>query len=444
MKSIYRTMVLLLSMLLLIGSCAGTGAAVGGGSDVFAGQGRDESLLTAMNKAKMDAVRNAVIRMIGAPAEDAQSAQLQEVLYSSSNPNRFVYPESMETLRKENMGSIDAMDMLYEIRIRVRMDAVRNVLDTHGISSNPGNGGADSGTGEMKSGTGDNSVEEAGEVTGNKSTSEDPATAEDPASTEERQFVRSFLENMTYMVYFSEEGDVDPFLMKAAVTQANAWLANNGYRVVDSDQIEDLKADAELLYEEQTGGSISLLQWIAQRLDADVYVEIDASLTARSQSGSHYGKAIITMKMYETSTAALLGSIPYTSPETYSASSTEDALSNALQSSVYQAMPYMAEQSRLRMNEEISDGVRYNVTFINSTDSRLMSSFRRELRDEVEDLETVSQTGEETRYAIYYFGRKDEVEDLIYRVADRTPGMEYISLVLTRGKSMTFDTGLLP
>lgn len=441
MKNIYRTAAVLLTMIILLSSCAGTGTAVQGGSDVFPGQGRDESLLSAMNKAKMDAVRNAVIQMIGGPAEQAQSSLLNEVLYSSSNPNRFVYPESMETLRKENMGSIDAMDMLYEIRIRVRMDAVRSVLDTHGITSNPDRSSTadnDSGGDEVSRNNTTDTKTDSDETAGSD------ASSEDGASVEERQFVRRFLEDMTYMVYFSDEGDTDPFLMKTAVTQANAWLANNGYRVVDSEQIEDLKADAELLYEEQTGGSISLLQWIAQRLDADVYVEIDASLTARSQSGSHYGKAIITMKMYETSTGALLGSIPYTSPETYSATGTEDALSNALQSSVYQAMPYMAEQSRVRMNEEISDGIRYNVTFINSSDSRLMSSFRRELRGEVEDLETLSQTGEETRYAIYYYGRKDEVEDLIYRVADRTPGMEYLSLVLTRGKSMTFDTGLLP
>jgi hypothetical protein len=36
------------------------------------------------------------------------------------------------------------------------------------------------------------------------------------------------------------------------------------------------------------------------------------------------------------------------------------------------------------------------------------------------------------------------VEDLVYRVADQTPGMEFLSLVLTRGKSLTFDTGLVP
>jgi hypothetical protein len=73
-----------------------------------------------------------------------------------------------------------------------------------------------------------------------------------------------------------------------------------------------------------------------------------------------------------------------------------------------------------------------------------MSSFRSRLRSQVRDLETLSQSEGETRYAVYLFGRNDEVEDLVYRVADQTPGMEFLSLVLTRGKSLTFDTGLVP
>jgi hypothetical protein len=422
--------------------------------EVYSGSGRAESLLTAINMAKMDAVRNAVIRLIGQNAEQMQRERLQEVLYGTSNPNQYVYPESMETLRRENLGTIDQMDMVYDIRIRVNIPRIQETLDNNGITASgpaqvSGGGGAEALVSEAQGEAGPQSVElpDGGDASsGQAAGGTAAASVQTPsaASAAEQQFVQRYLNDLTYMVFYAPETQVDPFLMKTAVTQANAWLTDAGYQVVDPDQVEELKADAQLAYEEQTGGEISILQWIAQRLNADVYVEIDASATTRSDGGRYYAKAILAMKMFETSTARLLGSIPYTSPETFSRTSEADALANALQSSVYQSMPYVNEQSRIQIARQIENGIRYELVFINTADSRLMSSFRSRLRDEVRDLQTISQSEGETRYAVYFFGRNDEVEDLIYRVADQTPGMEYLSLVLTRGKSLTFDTGLLP
>ncbi|MCX7039887.1 MAG: hypothetical protein NT005_12250, partial [Spirochaetes bacterium] len=56
---------------------------------VFEGAGRDESLLGAMNKAKMDAVRKAVIEMIGTANERANSDALADAIYTTKNPNAF-------------------------------------------------------------------------------------------------------------------------------------------------------------------------------------------------------------------------------------------------------------------------------------------------------------------------------------------------------------------
>lgn len=425
----------------LLAACASSPESLQSGSnstnsipEVYNGVGQDESLLSAMNKAKMDAVRNAVIALIGESAEAAHQSVLEERLYSTSNPNQYVYPESMETLRRENLGDIDHMNMVYEIRIRVNIDRVRQFLEGNGIGSSAST--ASDGAQAV--------VQNALSESDASSSDSDENLDVSEASAEEQAYVQRYLNNMTYMVYFPEETSADPFLMKTAVTQANSWLTSEGYRVVDISQIEQLKSDASLVYEEQTGGELSLLQWIAQRLNADVYVELDAQLTSRDETTRFYGQAILSMKMFETSTAQLLGSVPYTSPETFSRSSAQDALANALQSSVYQAMPYVVEQSRVQMSRQVSHGIRYELVFLNTDDSRLMSRFRANLREQVRDVETVSQSPEETKYAVYAFARVDELEEIIYRVADQTPGLEYLSLVLTRGKTMTFDTGLLP
>jgi hypothetical protein len=146
--------------------------------------------------------------------------------------------------------------------------------------------------------------------------------------------------------------------------------------------------------------------------------------------------------MFDSSTAQLLGSVNRRSQRTLSRISQEDAALNALQSTVYQAMPVAIDQSKVQMARNLSRGLRYVVTLQNTPDPRLLSDFRRQLRRSVSDLITVSQTAEQTRYEVYFFGRSDELEDTIYNVSERVPGFEGLYLVLTRGNTLTFDTGL--
>ena len=96
---------------------------------VYEGAGRDASMLTAMNMAKMDAVRKAVIDMIGVANEQANQEELQEVLYNTQNPNAFVNNDTFETLRKDKVGE----DYIFEARVAVKMRAVESTLKAHGL-----------------------------------------------------------------------------------------------------------------------------------------------------------------------------------------------------------------------------------------------------------------------------------------------------------------------
>jgi len=445
------TAAVLCGLVLFLVSCAGSpaprdsspaGAAAADRSDYYEGSGRGAGLAEAMNAAKMDAVRNAVIDMIGAEAERSNSRVLQDVLYSTRNPNLYVYNETMERTRRENLGSIDNMDMIFEIVIRVNMDAVEQVLNQQGVT---GSGAAD---GESRA---QRLVEDEQAPHG-----ESPATAGagaadglalqssdfSSASDEEQRFIRRYVDTMTYMVYFPEGSEEDPFIMRSAVAQANRYLTSNGFFAVDVAQVESLRQDQQFVYEAETGREMSMIQWIAQRLNADMYIEVDALTSSESQGGNHYATANATLRMFETSTGQLLGTVNRRSPRTLSRSSADDATLNAVQATVFQAMPDVVDQSRIQMAGYLSRGVRYDLILTNTSDPRLISEFRRRLSARVADLVTVSQTAEQTQWAVYYFGRSDDLQDLIYDVTDIVPGLDGMYLVMTRGKSLTFDTGL--
>lgn len=418
------------------------------GPAVYNGAGESESLLKAMNGAKMDAVRKAVIAMIGPAEEQAHGEKLNEVLYSTANPNAYVDNAAMETLRKDKIGE----NYIYEIRIPVRISAVESTLKAHGILKDPS--ARDSAQAAAQAALRPDAVAApvtaapvaAAPVPGASALAlreevDTPAVYEE-ATPEEKNFLRRYIDNLTYMVYFSEDSAEDAFLMKAAVGMANSNLVSSGKNAVDYGEVEKLKKDQQLIYEEETGQEMSMIQWIAQKLNADVYIEIDAVTEGESQGSNHYGSAKVNLKMFESSTGNLLGSVPYSSPRTFSKASQFDAKSNALQSTLFKAMPAAVEQSKVLLARNFERGIRYELILQNTYDSRLMTRFRSRLRGKVKDLQVISQSPEQTRYAVFLFGRLEDLEEIMYEVADSIPGLEGMEQVLMRGKSLTFNTGL--
>ena len=393
---------------------------------VYDGAGRDASMLQAMNLSKIDAVRKAVIDLIGVGSERAHRDQLDEVLYGTANPNAYILKDTYETLRKDKVGD----DYLIEARMVVNLEAVESTLRAHGIP--------------------DAEAQEAGTPAAQTAPRETAASLETAAAAdegpevtaEEQRIIARYVGRMTYMVYFNEEASEDAFYMKAAVGIANEYLASNAMEAIDFDQVERLKRDQQMAYEEETGRSISLIQWIAQKLNADVYIEIDGRTSGESSGGRYYGQANITLKSFEASTGRLLGSQPWNSPRTFSTASEEAARINALQTSVYKAMPIVIDQAKAIMAKALGDGIKYELIVQNTSDPRAVSDFRRRLQRRVRDVRTLSQTAEEARYEVFLIGTIEDLVDLVYDVAEVVPGLEGMYQVLLRGKSVTFNTGL--
>ena len=114
---------------------------------------------------------------------------------------------------------------------------------------------------------------------------------------------------------------------------------------------------------------------------------------------------------------------------------------NAVQSTVYQAMPSAVEMARNQMARMLTRGIRYELTIQSPPDGRSLSRFRSAMRDEVREIATVSQSPEEAVYEVFVIGSTDDVVDLVYEVSERVAGFEDLVLVISRGRAMTFDAG---
>lgn len=397
---------------------------------VYEGAGKDASMLNARSLAIMDAVRKAVIDLIGVTNEKANREKLQQVLYGTANPNAYISKETLETLRKDKIGE----DYIFEIRVAVNLKAVENTLKANGLLAGEGV------TAEDKAAAAALESESATAEAAAKVEAEDTAGQE--PTPQEKKFIARYVNNMTYIVYFNEQASEDPFYLKAAVGIANEYLTSNTMEAVDLEQVEKLKKDQQMVYEEETGESISMIQWIAQKLNADVYIEIDGRTSGESSGGKFYGQANITLKGFEASTGRLLGSQPWNSPKTFSTSSEQAARINALQTSVFKAMPVVIEQAKAYMAKALANGIKYELTVQGTSDSKAMSDFRRKMKRKVKDIVTLSQTEQESKYNVFLIGSIEDLADATLDVAETVPGLENMYQVVLRGKSVTFNTGM--
>lgn len=305
-------------------------------------------------------------------------------------------------------------------------------------TATPGTPGSASGGTGGSSGTGTGT----GGTTTTSGSEDVPPPPPGVMTAEEEAFLNNYLARLQYMVYFDEAAGIEPQVAKVAVTQANRYLLEKlGLSVVDFDQMEKIKKDQMAAYQAETGGSIDLVQYIAQKYNADVYVELSFTAASSTNGSRHYASAMGSMKLYDTSTGQLLGSVPFQSPEVMSAVSQDAARTAAIATSVWNAMPKMIDQSKALVKGTLSRGIRYEVVIQVTPDSRMVSSLRRSLARKVREVVLDSYSPSETKLAVYTFKSRDQVEDYIYDAADAA-GMNDIYLVFSRGKVLTFNSGL--
>ena len=384
-----------------------------GNNPYYAGSGEGYTFLEALTQAKANTLRLAVIDLIGETEEMQNRSKLYSAFYAGTRPNAYLETDYMRILRRDQTYR----GYYCEITVPVKMDELRRTLDMIGTYSAKG--------GNILSSPEVHEAKIKSELQGNNV-----------------GFITQYVDSMLYMVVPNQKAKDGSTFSKSAVNMANKYLLDNGYRAVDYAAVEALKSDSATLFtQEPDTADLSVVQWIAQKLGADVYIEVDGFVQGGRETGGYYAQAEVNLKMYNPSTGELLGAVPYSSPKTFDRGSTEAAAQNAIKSTVFKAMSVAVDQAKKALVRDYAQGIRYEITINNSSDSKLMNKFRNVLNTKVETIRVVYQSTAQTKYAVQYFGRVEDMENIIYSAAESVPGMESISLVMIRGKTLMFRLG---
>jgi hypothetical protein len=274
-------------------------------------------------------------------------------------------------------------------------------------------------------------------------TTQDTGTAA-PATeltAKEKQFFENYLKRLKYMMVVKEGAAVDDFQKRSVLTKGNEVLLRQGYDVVQYDQLLKNMEDQKTAYEAEAGSSMSLTQYIAQKLGADVYVELDCVPRGSAENGRYYGEANFTANMFDPSTAELIGSVTFRTDRSVSTTSQQDAIINALTAGTAQLMPRIIRDSTTVLRNRYSNGIRYQLLIQKTSDARAISTFRRNLRAKTREIVMGPSAADQTSMDVYLFGSLSDLEDACYSAFEKTPGMENAYWVYTRGKTITFNTG---
>ncbi len=437
------------------GSAGKKGSAAGGAESISAspmyyGSGEGSTQSGAINSAKLSAVKKAVSDALGTASAMANREKLEDEVYGKVNVNALVYNDTLEILDRSSDGG----QYVVTLGVKINLPAVADVLrgaDIYGGIITPQGGDValpDQETPVVKAPAASNEATPApaaGNAAASGSTEVSSAGSEAAAAVDPAQaaLIREIIDNLTYMVYYDESSGVDPFIAKAAVGMANKFLSENGMEYVDLEQIERIKKDQAAAYEDETGESISMIQWIAGKLNADIYIEVSVDTNSSTKGGKYYGSASVSLKNYDSSTGAGRGTAFYqTIPPALSMVSEADAVNNAVASATYNAIKKAVQQAKGYTEKELVNGLKYDLVIQNTPDSRLMRDFMKKLQRKVTSVKRISTSSEETKYEVRIIGRIEDLEDIVYDTADSIPGMEGIALVYQRGSSITFDSGM--
>ncbi len=420
-------------------------------SPMYYGTGSGSSQTAAMNIAKMNAVKKAVQDAVGAPTALAKKGQIESLFSEDKNANSFVYNSSTQILDR---AAVDG-GATVTLGVRINLEAVSNLLRANDIYGNqvlPQGGEVKLADQSPPAALAKAQAEQEGAgaqaETGTGAQAEEPAagaadTAAQEIDPEQAQIIRNIVDNLVYMVYFNEETEDNPFLAKTAVGMANKYLAQQGLSYVDMDQVEQIKEDQMAAYEAETGQGVSVLQWIAGKLNADIYIEVSVDVETETKSGRYYGSASVSLKNFDASTGAGRGTAFYqTVPPAMSTVSTEDAVNNAVASATYKAMQESLKQAQNYTEKELRQGIKYQLVLQNTSDARAMRDFVKKMEREVREIKRLSYSPAEAKYEVRLIGTITDLEDIVYDVSEAVDGMGGIYLVYQRGNSITFDTGM--
>ena len=385
----------------LVSGCTGSAVKTGGSIDgpriVQNGVGKAKDFNDALTLAFRDAFRKVVVGLVGEEAEVANRDSLNAYMYGISES----FISSYEVTDKVKSGK---QTVVY-VRVAFDKNKVEESLKTLEIALL--------------------------EIEEEKDYSESPFAP----------LINEAIDNLTYLVYFEpEKKSIEDEYARLSVNRVNNYLANKRYEYIELVRIQEIKDEYLKLYEETTG-VVSVVQLIAQALNADIYIVVDGIVEDAGAEGDiHFASASIDLKAFESATARGLGTETGYSGKLGLASGMDAAKRKCVEVAVENATEPVINLSRKYMVSAFEDGIRYEVLVQGIMSYDLIREFADAVRETINfrRMKEVSAAEGMAKYYVYYMGRKNELIDEVMNNLAGSDGFENFTVLISRGNAVIF------
>jgi len=254
--------------------------------------------------------------------------------------------------------------------------------------------------------------------------------------------INEAIDNLTYLVYFEpKDRKIGDEYARLCVNRVNNYLANKGYEYIDPDRINEIKDEYLKIYRE-TQGSVSVVQLIAQALNADVYIVVDGDVEfLGNEGGVYFASASINLKVFESATGRGLGTETGYSGKLGLPSGKDAAMRKCVEVAVEKSIAPVINLSREYMLKAFEKGIRYEVVIQGINNYRLLKSFVEALRNtkNFRNLKEVSASPGQAKYYVYYMGKKNELIDNVLSNLQGEEGFENVNVLVSRGNAIVLS-----
>ncbi len=387
---IKKTGFILIALILGVTACQESVQAEYDGVEVITTSG--ENHLTATNKAIRKAVRKGIIVLIGRSTYRREKETIENTILERRFSKARKYTQSHEILGR----STSEGKAVVTVKVYIHLDKLKKELKVLKIPILKTSAGASRTDSESLSGI-------------------------------------ELLKGESFLVYYDEGNlNIPHELAELAVRKINNYLASQGLEYIDLRQIKKLKKDRELIEEEVSGG-LSIVQVLAQKLHADVYIVVNGTLDDGFYEGGKYqSRGGILLSAFESSTARGLGS------EQSSIKLSGKSLNSVqrrivLDTTTPSTKKLMSSIIRYKGNPHV-----YIVTLLGDVDFDMRKTIKRALNKDsnMVSFKLISATKRKTKYKIKYRGlTNDLIEGLFKRLREKE-GFEDIQIKLLRRKEI--------
>ncbi|MCK5760459.1 MAG: hypothetical protein KAH33_04145 [Candidatus Delongbacteria bacterium] len=215
----------------------------------------------------------------------------------------------------------------------------------------------------------------------------------------------SQLDNPSIVVFYAPRGvKYHPRYTEQAINQINQYFTTFRYDVYDLDQLNAMIEDDMSMKEVGLDDDISMAELLAKKLKTDIYVTVALML---EDLGNGKKKAKATAKIFNASTAKLLGVQNGYSDEIYGNDTAQDA---NIDQAAKKLMPLIMKQVKGYWKLQLDKGKQYVIMFSKLPKGRkIKKALKDVLASEAKEIKKVSST----EYKVWLTGSIDDYLDAI-------------------------------